>query len=405
MQSEQPIVQEITIRQKETENLITLFSGILDHATYLAFPNKHSLTVSKVDQSNWKKIRRIVYYFSLPTFSKLKGISSLGIFFLWLFSFSIWSRLFLELLTLLLELELPSSEPVSVSLYETFMIFVFALGYIICTPLSYWSWVEFLRDKRFRIKWKFALILIYLGFTVAIILYIFSLMTNNERVIFLKSAIDPSNTSVVLFLLFGSLLPLTSYLTFVGSEFLVFLIGRIEIIFRFIYSSHNPWNPEIIRRLISEPILIEQGKKQTFFQLSIQELKTIRHWAEKNRESSDKRLLPIAIFFGFIGLFTDWTKFEKFLDWFGPWLIDSIWLTKTKGTFVENSISMTVALLILLIIGFFILMISDLIKNIVSQSLIIEACIIMEHSLNSQVKEIKRPISFYKRLLIKIFKN
>jgi len=113
-------------------------------------------------------------------------------------------------------------------------------------------------------------------------------------------------------------------------------------------------------------------------ELSPVELEMLRRWAVANREGSDKRLLPTAVLFGILGVFGNTRTVTAAIDNVVIWVYDVFALRFTeRGLTFMGKWSMF-AFPLLFVMMFFGTLLS-LFRNLVTQSLIIEVCIVTEY--------------------------
>lgn len=400
-------VNHSPIQREEIENSIDRFSALLRHATNLAFPVSKDSTFEKIYQSNWPGIRKFFYFNSLPLqFDKEKeSSSSLLIKLMWLIAFFIWTSIFIAFLTYIFDPNSIGNDSNDLSIPMTILLYFNATIGLIFIPFSYWSWVEFFLNKRMRKVWKLLLFLLYVVLNLAILF----IKSDNGKTILLDELSVPINLKLTVVIFLIAIIPVTTFLYLTFLSFIPSFFGSVTSLIRFISSSHSPWLPETILTLISDRFVSLRNENVSWQlqQLNDFELKTIRQWAEKNRESTDKKLLPTTLIFAFFGLFTDSMLFDDFLTKFLTWLPGSLWISSDNEGSFDEIVNFYAALAVLLIFWKFVTLIGQLIKNIVAQSLIVEACIIVEHSLriSSEKSEERNQNDTFGSLVVKFFRN
>lgn len=145
----------------------------------------------------------------------------------------------------------------------------------------------------------------------------------------------------------------------------------------FILSAHQPFSPSQIWALVAEPMSAgEDSRTWRLEELEDAEIQLIREWAEVNRKTTEKRLLPTTVIFGALGLFGDTDAFNNAVQVAVSWMQS---LVSTNDPF-RNALSGVV-------IGWvwaFVLILLKLLANISVQSLIVEACMVAEYGHNQE---------------------
>jgi hypothetical protein len=143
----------------------------------------------------------------------------------------------------------------------------------------------------------------------------------------------------------------------------------------FILSAHQPFSSDQIRALVAEPMSAgEESRTWRLEELEDAEIQLIREWAEVNRKTTEKRLLPTTVIFGAVGLFGDTDAFNNAVHVAVSWMQR---LLSTNDPF-RNVLSGFV-------IGWawaFVLILLKLLANISVQSLIIEVCMVAEYGVS-----------------------
>jgi len=124
-------------------------------------------------------------------------------------------------------------------------------------------------------------------------------------------------------------------------------------------------------------------------QLSKIELNTIIEWASTNREGSDKRLVPTAIFFGLLGVIASTTFFQNFTNNLIELVAEVLVPQKFEGLSFGYQFGRygLVVFLGLWLYGFLSSIVS-LARNLVVQSTVIEACILARYEVECQEIEL-----------------
>jgi hypothetical protein len=166
-------------------------------------------------------------------------------------------------------------------------------------------------------------------------------------------------------------------------------------------SFHDPFPKKELIKIIEEPIPIlqEENTHWRLKDLNISQLRTIKEWAITNRDGTDKRLLPSAIFFALLGILSNTEAFQNILETFYIWIRRIILPGTAEGLKSEEIsnfvVQYFVVIIVLGILFGFITSLLSLFRNLVAQSLIIEACILTEYTIKeSQSVSIPRRKGF-----------
>jgi hypothetical protein len=163
-----------------------------------------------------------------------------------------------------------------------------------------------------------------------------------------------------------------------ASRMFISLFGGIR-------SMYDPLPLVKVKRLALEeiPAAREGEPPWKLNSLSLHEIQTLRKWAEANRESTDKRILPAIVVIAFLTLLlsTDTVRsmFDLYIqNWFQRMF--SLLTMRTVFFSKEYFLSLFIFAITIFTIVFLVKTFSPMFVNLAVQSLMIEACILAENS-------------------------
>jgi hypothetical protein len=251
-------------------------------------------------------------------------------------------------------------------------ILIFILSMPLAIVVYYW-WFETLKKKS-RI-WKK---LIFIGFLF--------LLTGGFTKSFIAAipALQHVTLLDVLYICLAYaflIVPTWSYFLIVSYEAGSALLLLVASFFKGLKSLHDPLPIEMVKKLSLGNIKDEQ-KPWKLGDLPIQDVRTIRLWAQTNREATDKRTLPTILVISFLTLLL---SIDAIKNWVDPRIqIASLLLFShdlVSGTLSKSYfLSILLIDLLILVLIFLIVIFSRLFTNLSVQSLIIETCLVAENA-------------------------
>ena len=124
------------------------------------------------------------------------------------------------------------------------------------------------------------------------------------------------------------------------------------------------------------------------------ELVAMREWARDNREGTDKRVVPATLFIAIYGIFASTEPFTNFTTSLTGFLSNAKWFEffHAKHIFtVPFDAFVTIMVVLPFVIDVIVLLVVayiSLFKNLVVQSLIIEACTIAKYGVDKSALQI-----------------
>jgi len=417
-----PMYEETRQQQAESESpyaaqvdtLINRFSALVEHAQTLIFPPLREGIAAPPDMTGWSRWRRIAFLISspLPTTwaSETQGIGIVVSVFCWSIASLYWWILANALLDDIFSVPQPSVPRTETSI----LIEAIATALLILTfamiPIAYWRWVEFFRDRRYPIRWR---LILAGGFVTLAISFPYWGLPPEYRAKFPALLLEDHRRLIVFTGVYALLLlPLGTFLYMSAWDIGIMAGWLCTTLVRYLGSAHNPLPKMHIRKLALEPIPAGKsyGQEWRLMELRPVELEMLRRWAAANREGSDKRLLPTAVLFGVLAIFANTRTVTVTIDNIVVWVYDVFALRFTERglTFIGKFVVFSFAFL--LVMMFFSTLLS-LFRNLVTQSLIIEACIVTEYareqrqSIDSRTETATDRKGFWERLLGLLWKR
>ena len=398
--------------EEQGDELLSRLAALVKYAQKLAFPQLRKGASAPPDQTGWSRFRRIIYALASPLPST---ITKNRVFFFWtsLVGWLSCSYFWVGIAQALIEyiFGVPSSPANSEPPLGMQIAAAVFLVLILCWALlAYWRWIEFFRDRRYPITWRVILSLAFVGFTLSSPYW---LLDSEYRHLFPAVLQEGSNLMLFLVSYLFFLIPTFTLCYMLTIDLLVMGGWLLRALIEYLQSAHDPFPKELVRRLALEPIPIDQDIDETWrlVDLSEAELTALHRWSASNRESTDKRLLPTAVLFGIMGLFANTAAFSDAIDWVLTWLSKPLLvLIRDDPTLLWSFAGRTFAIAIVgpLIIMFLYTLLL-LFRNLVAQSLIMEACIVAEYARSQQTETEQREPrasindSFWQRLLKLLF--
>lgn len=381
------------------DRYIDKYSSLVKYAEDLAFPSDQRGFPDEAME--WGRIRKVIHRMSHPfTISGNALQDSLGYFILTFLMQTnlVWGLMFLA------PAMLGTSTILSFTNIGSAISLILAL--IFAVPLSivsyYWLFSIF-TDKNVNPKLSYLLVFIEL-----IILFGFSCAIRNGSTTkhFVDSPTDiiPLLISYILFFI-----PALTYLLIILFESVGQIRQLIKSVSRSVKTIHDPLPLEQVRKLVIEEIPAPDGKPSwKLDSLSLQEIRTLRQWAEANLDATDKRALPAVFLVGFLALFLSSETVRQSITepiiqfWWKE--MTFLWTTVNKTPlemFSWHYLFATFVFVITLVLAKSILRtFSRLFRNLPVQSLVVEACILAESAREESIQEARIKIPSQKNSLI-----
>lgn len=365
--------------------LLDRFSVLVEHAQTIAFPPLRKGVTAPPDMTGWSKFRQIAFTVSSPQLTMLIGDTwtrSSLVLTVWLIMGTFWSLGADRFADHIFGTPRPTS-PEPVISFWTKILALSLLGLIlIWIPVAYWRWIEFFRDRRYPVFWRLVLTIAFIGIVVSSPYW----ALNPEYRVQFPSLLLQDRVKMILFVINYLLfvIPAGTFSYVLMIDILVLGGWLLLVTLKYLWSAHDPFPKKLTRRLVLEPIPTNEsmGKEWRLTELTKAELESLRRWAAANREGTNNRLLPTALLLGVLGVFADTQAFSDAIDKVLTWLSNFFVIMAGKsdppmlsaiGTFLTLGI---VSGLVVSSIQMFLL----LFRNLVTQSLIIEACIVAEYA-------------------------
>jgi hypothetical protein len=347
------------------------------YAEALAFP-----AFSRVlpeESKNWGWLRKLAHRMSHPFTVAENGVwDSVGyiiLVFLMQMNFG-WGVMFLSPALL--------GAPVLLSFANIGSTISLVLAFVCSAPLMvvayYWFYAIFAKkNTRPQLPYILVSVDLFLVLTLSFGLYNGSTTKN-----FISSGADfiPFLVSYIFFLI-----PSITYFLIIIYESLVQFGQLISAISRSMRTIHDPLPLEQVKKLVIDEIPAQDGKSSwKLASISLQEIRTLRKWAEANLEATDKRALPAVFVIGFLALFLSSDTIRQFIT--EP-IIQVWWKEMTFFWSVVNKtppeiiswhylLAALVFVLTLMFAKSILRTFSRLFRNLPVQSLVVEACILAE---------------------------
>ncbi len=391
--TEQPTTSDQSSYAAHIDALLDRFEALIEHVQKLAFPPLRKGVTAPPDMTNWSRLRRIAFKISspLPTTFKLEPFDiSFIILGVWWGVSVFWGICADASLQVLKSSPPTGSQSEQTTIWVKFAVYLVVVLVVALIPAAYWRWVEFFRDRRYAGYWRLILTLLF----VIIILASFWESGQDYSLRFQSRFLENRVSLIFLaitYVLF--LIPTGTFYYMLVIDTAVFGGSLLWAIFNYLISTHIPFPKKFIREIVLKPIPSSEDKEEwRLTELTKAELESLHRWAEANREGTEKRLLPTLVLFGILAVFANTQAFNRVLDKALAWLyrlpIELMGLARSVGaspgnTFIAYQAKMFEFISIVILICLFILvpllLLLLLFRNLVTQSLIIEACIVAEY--------------------------
>src|SRR5258706_1790839 len=339
-------------KQLNTNTLINRFFSIVRQAENIIFKDKRTDIFAHGDRSNWPTIRKILYKLPTPLLvfqEKSSPIYQISALFIYFMSF----------VALLLAQQEAWSPPVNVSLiYEVIVgLFLFLVA---------WSYIEFIRDNRYSVLAK---IILSSLLVILCLIQSFSLFAIRkihvipvDRLVKVNFFVGAGFTPWFIIIIYTLISVVWSY---------IILVRHTEVI-------QNPLTEQAIRQLLEVDMDDNNDTKWKILDLDKHEITYLHKWAETNLSNSEKRTIPTLVLSTLLGFFISTSFFREMI----------LNLFKPEGS-RNNLLTFVIAILLPSIVYFlsvFSRTLVALFKNIATQSLVIETCIVAEYSIVKDTK-------------------
>lgn len=380
------IRRRVETYNQKIDRYIEKYSSLVKHVEVLAFPpDPHSLPE---EAQNWGWLRRTAHRMSHPFTVVGNGFwDSAGyIFFTFLMQINLgWGLMYLSPALFGSSVLLSFSNVGSA--ISLILSFIFAIPLLVIS--YYWLYSLFVeRGRSAKLPYVLAGIdvLLTVGFSSA-------LHEASVTKYFIRSKADilPFLVSYIFFLI-----PSITYFFIIIYETLIQIRQLITAILRSIKSIHDPLPLDHVRKLVTEEIPATDGKPAwKLASLSLNEIQTLRKWAEANLEATDKRALPTLVVVGFLALFFTSETIRRSISepMIQFWLreLSYFWITinKTPSKIFSWDYLLATFILVgtLILVRILLRTFSRLFKNLPIQSLVVEACILAESAIEEQRQE------------------
>jgi len=364
--------------------LLDRFSALLKHVQTLAFPSLRKGVTAPPDMTGWSKLRRIAFTISspLPTTFTPGAFWPPVVSMVWVTVSLYWIHSAVALLNHIFDISPPTtSQPEQAILLE---IIVWVILTIMAALIlaAYWRWLEFFRDQRYSAVWRVILAIVFMLCNFGFLWWLDQEYSAQFSVHLWHDRADLRSFVITYVCL---VIPAATFYYMFAIGTIVWGARLLWAIPKYLRSAHDPFPRELIRKIALEPIPMGNGSDEPWKLVSLrtEDLELLRGWAAANREATDKRLLPTAILFGVLAIFANTQTFVGFVDKALTWLWGSIRITELTahtGSMPFAAGQYLVSIYILVFVLFFVQLLLELFRNLVTQSLIIEACIIVRHA-------------------------
>ncbi|MBL8080479.1 MAG: hypothetical protein JNM55_21085 [Anaerolineales bacterium] len=374
----------MTDYNQRIEQYISRYSSLVKYAEELAFP-AHSLGMPS-QSKKWRWLRRTAYKLSHP-FTTMET--------------DIWNVIGYVLLVFLMQSSLGWGIMIlAPALYGTPAILTFSnlggtlsliIALIFSIPLAYvtyYWWYELFTSEQYRPALRIFLVFLQLILVIG--------LTEGFRNRSVTGQLMNSSTGVVPLLVSYAifLIPAATYILIIIFEILVQFKELFTSVSRSIATVHDPLPLDQIKKLALEEI---PGSENTMAwrlsSLSLNEIITLRSWAQANQESTDKRTLPAILILTFLALLLNSETVKDVVEPAIKWWWQEcsyVWTaahSSPSNIFSWEYLAAILVFAVTLIITKKILRtFSRLFKNFPVQSLVVEACILAERAHDENFK-------------------
>jgi len=261
----------------------------------------------------------------------------------------------------------------------SFLIFFALLFAALLAPVAYYWWYDILTDKQYspllRVILIIAEFILVRGFSQTLISG-----SSTKQLVGSRADILPFLISYIIFLI-----PAFTYLLILVLDTIIMASRMFISLFGGIRSMYDPLPLVKVKRLALEeiPAAREGEPPWKLNSLSLHEIQTLRKWAEANRESTDKRILPAIVVIAFLTLLLSTDTVRSMFDlYIQNWLQRMFSLLTMRTVFFskEYFLSLFIFAITIFTIVFLVKTFSPMFVNLAVQSLVIEACILAENS-------------------------
>jgi hypothetical protein len=382
--AEQHEISEESPYGAHVDALLHRLSDLAHHIQKMALPPLRHGVTAPPDMTSWPTWRKFAFALSSPLLTAFTAeFPYPGMMLsIWAFVSSAWLSSADVIIDSIFGTDTsPASQPEQ-ALWVDFVVYamlVWVFGLILA---AYWRWLEFALDQRYPRKWR---IFLTGAFVAIAISSPFWLLAPENRVQFPDLLLRDGRLMGQFIIAYLSLvIPAGTFYYMLAIDVFVLSIRLVRIALKYLRFAHAPFPKELVRRLVIEPIPAseDEGMEWWLAELKESELEVLHRWATANREGTEKRLLPTAILFGVLGVFADTDAFslmaDKLLSSLSNGLLVLVGMEDTSSLSARGGL---VALLVVLAVGaVFVVAMQSLFHNLLTQSLIIEACIVAEYA-------------------------
>jgi hypothetical protein len=347
--------------EDNVDDITNKFTSLAVNAEKIMFPDSREGVFAPPNKDEWGNLRNWLYTISQPFDFMDNGrvVLRIILFLWWLIS---------SISTLFLFARLANIVDIDIDWFRIALLCFFVF-------ISYWSWVEYFRSQRYSIRSKVIWAILFFLYCILI------------AAINIKNS-TPISNDPFRFWLFYFVLVIPAFTLYYMTAFnLVFMVGWfIKTVFLYIWSYHAPRPMKQIRQLITDKFFNQDSEKPiSLLDLPINQICSLRQWADANREGTEKRTLPTFLILALLGLFANTALFSTTIKNFGNAIIQylkffgavpsTFKLSLSNFVLISLVLPIFAALLILVLRAFL-----SLFRNLVAQNLIIESCIVAEYA-------------------------
>lgn len=372
--------------ERGIDALLARYASLVEHVETLAFPLQRSGAAAPPDTSGWSGRRRLLYRLTSPlltTFSAgsfeelvafLYQFGLVGI--IWIYGLLTWAASAVVLLDHSLGNTLsPANAPVEVAVWGV----VLLAGGNALFPLAYLRWIAFWRDARYSRRARRILTLLFL---ICVAITATWLIVEHSAQFVSQVVADGTNLALFVAAFVCFIIPVLTFFYMLLVDTLALGMWLVSISLRYFWSLHNPLPRRFIRELATQPITWTSEEDGTWrmADLSPVELRYLRKWAEANRDATDKRLLPTALVLAALGLFVSIPPVSGTVGRGLTRLFHAMTdAARTTELFTAIGAGIIFWFGVVLVLAFFYVLVL-LFRNLATQSLIIEACLVCEYA-------------------------
>lgn len=394
-----------TVHDARIDDLTARYAGLVEHVEALAFPLRRTGAAAPPDMSNWSPRRRLFFRISSPllttfsagTFDELVDFlyKFLIVGTIWLYALLTWTASAAVFLDHIFGDTLsPPTAGVEVAVWG---IVLLGIGNSLF-PLAYLRWIAFWRDQRYSHRSRRILTLLFL---ICVTLAVTWLITTNPFAFRRYVLTDVTDLAVFVGTCLVFIIPILTFFYMLVVDTTALGFWLLSITLRYFWSLHNPLPQTFIRELATQPITWNHTPHRwRLADLSQAELQYLREWAHANRDATDKRLLPTALLLTALGLFVGVPPFSAKLSAGVMRLFDAMTSRAGAGAEIFSAIGAGVIFwcgVVLVLAFLYVIML--LFRNLATQSLIIEACIVCEYATRQEKRTTSKTNGLLGRLL------